>query len=360
MIAVILDTNALHSDPWLTSEPGQKLLAMAAAGTCQVVFPDVVLEELQRQQQERIEKQRREATRLANDLNKIQANLNTQAASPFDIAATYDSLSRLASDNFKALKSAAGVTMAPLPESLSKDLLRRDLRRRRPFVETGADLLITGLRDVLIWESVLELLSREVPYTNAVFVTDDHGFLTKDKKQLHEHLVEDLGARRVITPVSKAKDVFGAIAKVRQLAPTSPEAARFATMLVSAGATLVTLEGSDLSLSLGPGGDYERPAFIDFEPPLIEEPVLDAIEQVTEFLPVDDGLAVEADVNLYISGFLHKSDVVSALQDSAEISEWSDHYYLARYEVAARARVTFDSSDQTLAVDDVILKTRKS
>lgn len=52
VIAVILDTNAMHRDPWLMSESGTRLTDLAANDACDVILPDVVLGELGRQQHE--------------------------------------------------------------------------------------------------------------------------------------------------------------------------------------------------------------------------------------------------------------------------------------------------------------------
>lgn len=59
MIAVVLDTNAIHSDPWLASDPAAKLLDRAASGSCVVVHHRIVIEELLRQ--------RRKAAQRAHD-----------------------------------------------------------------------------------------------------------------------------------------------------------------------------------------------------------------------------------------------------------------------------------------------------
>lgn len=56
MLVVVPDANAVHSDPWLASPAGRKLLDMAASGSCVVVYPQVVIDELLRQRREGAER----------------------------------------------------------------------------------------------------------------------------------------------------------------------------------------------------------------------------------------------------------------------------------------------------------------
>ena len=70
MFSVVLDSNAIHSDPWLTSIPGKKLIHLAEDGACVVLDPQVVIDELRRQRREAAERAHDQAAKAVDDMAK--------------------------------------------------------------------------------------------------------------------------------------------------------------------------------------------------------------------------------------------------------------------------------------------------
>ncbi len=80
MTIVLIDTNAVHRDPWMRNDPGTDLLAAAAAGECRVVFPQVVVGELRRQQSEWLKKHRKELAATIEDMRGNPVDVEGMAA----------------------------------------------------------------------------------------------------------------------------------------------------------------------------------------------------------------------------------------------------------------------------------------
>lgn len=191
MLTVVLDTNAVFRDPWLTQKDAPKLVELAASGACEIVYPRVVIRELTRQ--------RIDIAREAH--SAASAGVSQMGAAGVDVAQTADLLQDAhdrieddIEDAFGAVLAKTGIRDVPVPEVSTLDLLERDLGRRRPFleIEHGTTKKSVGFRDVLIWESVLELLGESSSEDTVFFVTFDGGFIAEDKKSLHPHLMEDL------------------------------------------------------------------------------------------------------------------------------------------------------------------------
>lgn len=71
MITIVPDSNAFLGARWLTSVAGQKLIDLAAAGSCEVVLPQVVVDELERQHREALTKQRDEARTALSEVKSL-------------------------------------------------------------------------------------------------------------------------------------------------------------------------------------------------------------------------------------------------------------------------------------------------
>ncbi|MGN7187517.1 PIN domain-containing protein [Microbacterium enclense] len=234
MLTVVLDTNAVHRDPWLTRDDAPKLVHLASSGTCEIVYPRVVIRELTRQRVER--------AREAHDA--ASAGVTQMGAAGISVAETatllqnaHDRIEADIDDAFDAVLSKTGIRDLPIPKVSTTDLLDRDLGRRRPFleIEQGKTRKSLGFRDVLIWESVLELLEESDPGDMVLFATFDGGFLADDKKALHSDLLGDLARLGIPQErVRLARGIPEAISLVESLvadtvSPPSDDAAEAVT-----------------------------------------------------------------------------------------------------------------------------------
>jgi len=99
----------------------------------------------------------------------------------------------------REILASHGVSIEPLPAELAcvELLLQRDLGRRKPFGDRKSSDRRSnrrdrgGMRDALIWETVLKLCRQE--RRSLALITDNtDDFADDSKKRLHQHLLRDL------------------------------------------------------------------------------------------------------------------------------------------------------------------------
>lgn len=346
MTLVVIDSNAVHRDPWMKNAPGQELLAHASRGECKVVFPQVVLDELLRQQQDWVQDNRSTATKVVVRMRGNPIDVSDTAK---ELNKSFDGLSKQIDKSFEVLKAHSGVEVAPIPAAhdLTARMVARDLARKRPFLEVGSEGWSVGYRDAVIWETVLECLGWLEDDEKLIFVTADKGFLTDDKKSLHADLLDDLDSRTFARDrVLSAQTTARALAEVEAVVE---HAARTREMVEVATNELFSLDGKEISMQMVYGGDYDYPDFVKFEMPSLESAMIAAIDQNTSWV-------FEEEVEGVVTG---TSEVVLSVQGAVEKSTWfqddggayelyddlNDWYFEVGATVFARAVVEVDISD---------------
>ncbi|TFD45380.1 DUF4935 domain-containing protein [Cryobacterium frigoriphilum] len=370
MITVILDSNAFYGARWLTSIAGQNLIGLAAAGSCQVALPRVVVDELERQHREALGKQRDEAKAA---LSEVESLVNID-----DIRAKFDQLLDEVSVERDALLARTGIRAAPVPANITRDLVDRDLQRRRPFIETGKKKSL-GFRDAVIWETLLETVALDESEDTNFFVTRDVGFLTKNvsEQKLHADLLRDLddrgmGRDRVVVidtlanvveavnaavaaaeaeaaeakaaanPLDEAESHLASLLRVDAVA-----AAHRAELVRVATGALEALVGKEINDELGYGGDYRPPDFVHFDyPSAMESAMIVAIDLESNFIfdpPNGDIVTARADVILSIEGNTYKADYFMNGDDDVElVGELNDHYFETSTSIRARSVIEIE------------------
>ncbi|MDQ0539548.1 hypothetical protein QF011_002110 [Curtobacterium flaccumfaciens] len=294
MLTVVPDTNALFGHDWMTTAAGWNLLELVRAGKCRVVLPQVVVDELNRQERKSLKSKRDKAKTALSDVS-VDINAST-IDEAFD---RFGAKTAAARDRLLAL---SGVSVASVPEDRTRKLLDRDLAARRPFMETAGGNASYGFRDAVIWETVLDVLREDQTETadTLFFVSEDKGFIDDDvPKTLHRHLLEDLDARgiardrvvlveklaNVIDQVRAAAAEAEARAAEARAASTPPEdeahelasllrgyafdASRRAELVRVATEALDELVGEPMDDVLIYGGDYGPPDWVQFDVPQI-------------------------------------------------------------------------------------------
>lgn len=325
--------------------PGQELLAHASRGECKVVFPQVVLDELLRQQRDWVKDNH---GAVAKVVDRMRGNPIDVSDTAEKLKTSFDGLSKQIDKSFDALKAHSGVEVAPIPAApdLTSRLVARDLARKRPFLEVGSEGWSAGYRDAVIWETVLECLGWLEDDEKLIFVTADKGFLTDDKKSLHADLLDDLNSRTIAHDrVVSAQTTARALAEVQAVVE---HAAKTREMVEVATNELFSLDGKDVSIQMVYGGDYDYPDFVKFQMPSLESAMIAAIDQNTSW-------AFEEEVDGVVSG---TSEVVLAIQGVVEKSTWfqedggefeiyddlNDWYFDVGATIFARAVVEIDVS----------------
>jgi hypothetical protein len=353
MLAIVLDTNAVHSDPWLAGTPGKRLLELAARGSCVIVYPQVVIEELRRQRRRAADQAHKQATRGLSDMEKAGVDVSQTNTL---LKASFDKIDTDLDNAFESVLKQDNVTSSPVPDVAAAAILKRDLAQRRPFIEVQVKQkpASVGFRDTLIWETVLAVLEQGDPSEKVVFVTADRGFLSDDSKSLHQDLLDDLDERQVDRDrVVSVKNIPNAIAEA--------EAASLrASQVTAATNALYELTDTDISLD----GEYEYPDFVQFEVPAMEGAYISAIDQLTEFTidydPAAGSATATAEVVVCIEGAVYVGDWFADESETVTVSgELNNHYFEAASEVPAEAVVELDMSGDSPEAQSVVLRSSK-
>jgi hypothetical protein len=373
MITVVLDSNALYGARWLTTVAGKNLIQLAAAGSCQVTLPQVVLDELERQYREALTTQRDEAKTALSEVSLL-VNID-------DISAKFDQLLDEVGTDRDGLLARAGICAAPVPENITRDLVTRDLQRRRPLIETehAKKKKSLGFRDAVIWETLLDTVASDDSEDTIFFVTKDAGFLTKNvsEQKLHVDLVGDLDDRGIVRDRVVVIDTLGNVVEAVNTAVAEAEAAaaeakaaanppdeaghHLASLLrvyavdaahraelvrVATGA-LEALVGKEITNEVGYGGDYQPPDFVQFDyPRAMESAMIVAIDLESDLSfdpPKGNIVNARADVVLSIEGNTYKADYFADGDGEVElVGELNDHYFETSTSVRAHAVIGID------------------
>jgi len=340
MLTIVLDANPIHADPWLTSPPGMRLRELARTGACRVVVPEVVRQELHRQQREAA---RESHAKLVKD-GEAMAGIGVDVTQTSDhLAETFRRFDADIDRAFAELLNFEGVASEPVPEVPAADILERDLGRRRPFMEVKRKdkRLSVGFRDTLIWETVLAILDPARGYDKVLFVTADGGFLTDDARSIHPDLLADLDKRDF------DRDRLVSIKNVYQANAFIENKAVQVGRVTAATEALYELVGQDVSMQMTNGGDYDYPDFVKFAVPPLEGAYISDIDQTSEFEFSGNGDSVmaTAEATVYVEGAVFKGDWYMDEVDSVEVgSELNEHYFEGSSAVDVHVVVEIDVS----------------
>lgn len=349
MLTVVLDSNSVHKNTWLTSGPGPELLKRAKLGSCRIVFPEVVLEELRRQQFEAAASSKEQASKA----------LETMSTTGIDVGASSQHLETMFRQvnvdidaAFSALLANPQVSCEPIPHISIADAVRRDLDRRRPFEEIQHNKKVksVGFRDAVIWETVLAILADQTASDTVLFVSADKAFSDDASLSIHPHLLKDLDERGVSqSRLMSAKNPFQAIAIIDG----------HSAQTTAATEALYSLVRENIESQLVHGGDYDYPDFVEFTVPDFESAYINDIEQTKEFEFVSNGDKVTAtgEAVIYLEGAIYKGDWYTSDHNTVRISgELNRHYLEAVSEITVRVVVEMDKSGGTPEIDAVRLQ----
>ena len=182
---VVPDANVLYSDPFLERPLLRTILAAENLTDIRLGLPEVVVDELRRQVEMRVENVVRNAAKVRRDYAALAA-LDVYAV---DFYITSDQRQAVV-DRFNQRMdqiAAAGGILA-YPSASPRELAQRSIRLQPPFKDKDR-----GLRDTLIWLTVKEYLQKKaVTKQKVILVTDDGAFWNQDKTSLHELLQQEL------------------------------------------------------------------------------------------------------------------------------------------------------------------------
>lgn len=202
---VVLDTNIIFSDFHLNGAKIKDLCESAKSIGAILYIPAVVIDETINKYCEKIQDCKTKIDKYFSDFERLTGK---------KIELTQNSLDVITKEKEEFIKyfevqiRRLNLEIIPYPSTSHKDLVSRDLARKRPFQESGK-----GYRDTLIWESLLTICTK----CNNLFDMPQMVFINKNHKDfclegcLHPDLREDLaklGINKDYVEIVEDIDVF--------------------------------------------------------------------------------------------------------------------------------------------------------
>lgn len=180
---IILDSNVFIADYWLRSSSFVLLREYLNKTGARLVVPRIVLEEVINHHREALDEVKTEIRDVRRTLSRLLRSARGPIAELVQInkASKDDPYERFLENEFKKM----GVQVPEYDDIPHKDIVARDLRRARPFQQSGK-----GYRDALLWETVLRNCVKKNVVT--VFITQNTADFCDSKNLLHEHLKGDV------------------------------------------------------------------------------------------------------------------------------------------------------------------------
>jgi hypothetical protein len=190
---IVIDTNIIVSDPWLTSNNFRILFENFKASGHSFFTPTIVIDEATNKYREKLEFALQALRRNSNELCKL-----------LPLHHEHDQLSIIDLDLEKSTKEYHEYLIQKLngdhpvsarfilcPTAIHVDhheLVKRALSRRKPFSEKGS-----GYRDTLIWYGILQTLETYGEDDDQVaFISQNTSDFSNGNGKLHPDLVQDL------------------------------------------------------------------------------------------------------------------------------------------------------------------------
>lgn len=182
MIAVILDSNTLHGDPFMRAGQLKRLLSYSAINGLDILVSEVVVEEVVNNNLKNIVRNIQEVRSKIKTINGYMGGQSLSLNS-VDIDLSETQLR----DRYSDLAGRDLIKIIPYKNEMMPELLRRALQKIRPFKENKEEF-----RDSVIWLSCIDHLKR-TDYQGAFFVTNNSSDFcaSKENSELHDDLKND-------------------------------------------------------------------------------------------------------------------------------------------------------------------------
>lgn len=346
-IAVYPDTNAFYSDRFLRKPYSDKFLAALSGDDVRVYLSPLVIDETLRHARE-------QATERAQKLRGAFRSVRVESAVDATglETAMNDYTQQVAEEAESALQRLLdhpAVTVIDRPYISPDDLVKRELERKRPFVDKEAGTI--GFRDTMIWCSMLEHFD-VVSDDHILVITGDKGFLSTDKKSLHDDLLDDLdefGIER--GRVHTQPDLLQAEVEIRRLRKLISE--REAVLSAAAISFTQALINAPWGTSHADGA-FNRSVVA--APSWLLDPVVTAIEDVSvvsigdgEWAPCVTRATAKFHGRIASSELLH--DPTDATVTGGEPDEWLLDV-TTRVPLVAHLDIEYDAASSSATIQD--------
>ena len=188
VILVCLDTNSFHENWYATGESFTLLGDLISKKKCKVYVSEVAVLEHVRHY---AEKSASVASALKNAANTYEKLLEGKVTLPTELPSTEQFEKR-----FRKCIKELGIEVLPIPGMSHVDIVKRDLKRKKPFDPDGK-----GYRDTLCWLGFLNVIDEST--SKVIYVTNDakDHCDSKDETTLHSELIADIRGKNRSAPV---------------------------------------------------------------------------------------------------------------------------------------------------------------
>lgn len=329
---IVFDTNILYEDFFLRGAQVVDICETARQNNIEVYIPEVVYDEIVNQYREKLDEIQKEIDSSANKVRRISTTLSLN--NPINEVARNQLLDEYPSILNQRLEEL-NIKKLPYPAIPHKEIVARDLKRRRPFQKSGK-----GYRDALIWETILRIIDNKDENPNVIFVNKNiHDFF--EKNELHQDLKEDLISKGFSSDsLSIYENLKDAIDKhirplqerIQGLLQTYSGSSVIGKIdlnkyLLESVETDIQriLNEEDNCYTLGLNSYIENPEFVNLED------VAATIKDIHNLSKNQIIIDVEADVLVTFEGYLFKADYYLLTEKDVPTiidSDWNHHYML--------------------------------
>lgn len=171
-VLVIFDATALHKDWTMSGSRWGQVWALSRRGFINVAVPQVVVMEASRQLVEHLHAQEKKLAGVAGEVESLITRLRDVGVHRLGPTISLDSEPPEQRQGVEEAISQRILEMRgevlPLPTTAHREVVDRDLDRRKPFHPTGK-----GYRDALAWLSIVDRLAASPKGQRVVWVTDN-------------------------------------------------------------------------------------------------------------------------------------------------------------------------------------------
>lgn len=329
---IVFDTNILHDDFFLRRAQIVDICETAKQYRFDVYIPEVVYDEIVNQYGEKIEEVQKEIDSSVNKVKGISTNL--QLENPINESTKKQILQEYPSILNKRLEEL-NIKKLPYPSVSHKEIVARDLNRKRPFQKSGK-----GYRDALIWETILRIIDITDDNPNVIFINKNtHDFF--EKNELHKDLKEDLISKGLKSESLKIYDnlkdaINNHIRPLQERLQSLLKTYSGSSTIGKINLNKYLLESIDADIErvlddeencycLGINSYIENPDFLELKD--VKANIKDIHYLSSDQIIID----VDADVLVNLEGYLFKADYYLLSEDDVPTiidPDWNSHYML--------------------------------
>ena len=357
---IVLDTNIIFSDYRLTGAKIRNLCESVKSTGDFVFIPQVVIDEATNQYKEILQKCK---SKIDANISGYKRLTNTEIENTLIpdelIKEEFENYLKISKEQIEKL----GIKIIPYPSVSHKELVKRDLARKKPFTTEGK-----GYKDALIWESIKSIC--EEPFETLavpeiIFICKNHKDFCEKDYSLHSDLKEDLedsdineNAIKVIEDIDKFIDEHIKLKQriLNDILEKLNKDKQYKDIDLN-----IEIENRISKFLLYRDFDYEDSPFRqEFENPSIvgiNDPLIE-VEDVRQISEEDVFVEIRVEVECEFDFFIFKSDVmVLDEEDLPHIwnNDWNKHYMAASESATVYLKVSLvvDNTFSKILSEDI-------